>query len=279
MRLITINGLQTAYYIGGTGQRGILLVHGWASSGRMWLRHMWALRHDYRLLALDLPGFGDSQPLETESCTIEQYADHAAALCEALGIRPYAAVGHSMGGRIVLDLARRYPDLVERVVAISPAVTGRLGFNLDVFLLGPMGRALKGITRKVWPVATAGAMSMYLAPRYLGSEAVQRTASDLRRASWGAVMGSLRALVDYDYSHHLPEIKQPTLVICGARDYTIPPGDSRLAAAALPHAQLLMLDHVHHQPTDECPDVFLDALRLFLAENGHENGRSTEAHQ
>jgi pimeloyl-ACP methyl ester carboxylesterase len=268
MRLITINGLQTAYYTGGIGSRHVLLLHGWASSGRMWLRQMWVLRRQYRLWALDLPGFGDSQCPPIDNGSIDWYANHVAAFCESAGIRPYAVVGHSMGGRVAFDLARRYPDRVERVVAISPTVTGKLGFNLDVFLLGPLGRMIGELSRHVWPVATAGAMSMYLAPRYLGSEALKRTSADLRRASWEAAIGSLRALVDDDYSPHLPEVRQPTLLICGDRDSAVPPADSRLAAQALPDARLLMLKRIHHQPTDECPDVFLSALQSFLSENG-----------
>lgn len=242
----------------------MLLLHGWASSGRMWLRSMWALRHEFRVWALDLPGFGDSEAPENPWNSISQYTDHVAAFCAAMGIKPHVAIGHSMGGRIALDIGRRHPHLAERLVAVSPTVTGRLGLNLDVFLLGPVGRALKGITSRIWPVAAAGSMTYYLAPRYLGSEAVRRTTDDLRRSNSNAAIESLRALVHEDYTPHLPDITQPTLVICGKRDYTIPPEDSRRAAALLPHARLLMLDQIHHQPTDECPDIYLGAVRDFL---------------
>src|SRR5438045_1003542 len=108
MKFTHINGLKTAYYTGGTGKRDVLLLHGWASSGRMWLHTMWALRHEYRLWALDLPGFGDSQAPPTDWYTVERYTDHVAAFCEAMGICPYASIGHSMGGRITFDLGRRY---------------------------------------------------------------------------------------------------------------------------------------------------------------------------
>jgi pimeloyl-ACP methyl ester carboxylesterase len=188
--------------------------------------------------------------------------------CRALGIRPYAVIGHSMGGRIACDLARRYPDLARRLVAVSPMITGRLGFNLDVVLIGGLFGAALNLSRKLWPVATAEAMSLYWAPRYLGSEAVSRTTEDLRRTSWAGAVGSLRALVGQDYSPYLSEIPHPTLLICGRQDYTIPPADSRLAAEQLPQARLMMLDHVHHQATDEAPQEFIQAVRAFL-DNGH----------
>jgi pimeloyl-ACP methyl ester carboxylesterase len=266
MQAITINNLRTRYYAAGKGP-DVLFVHGWAASGRMWLRSMWALRRDYRLWAMDLPGCGETDAPCLEWHTIENYTDHVAALCEALDIRPKAVVGHSMGGRVVLDLARRYPTLTERVVAISATITGRLGFNLDVFLVGGFGRTLLDLSQHFWPMATAGVMSNYLAPRYIGSEGVKRSTQDLRRTSWECAFGSLRAVVQHDFSSHLGEISHPTLLITGDRDFTVPPSDSILAAQYIPNANLVILKGVHHQPTDEAPGATLSALREFI-QNG-----------
>ena len=268
MTEISINGLKTRFYTAGQGRRHILFVHGWASSGRMWLRSMWALRRDYRLWALDLPGCGDSANPDVSWHTIENYTDHVESFCRALDIHPWAVIGHSMGGRIAFDLARRHPDRAERLVAVSPSVTGRLGFNLDLVLMGGLFGSAVGWSRKLWPLATAEAMSLYWAPRYLGTEAVNRTTRDLRRTSWEGAVGSLRALVGQDYSPYLAEIPHPTLLICGRRDFTVPPEDSQLAARRLPKARLLMLDGVHHQATDEAPGDFLQAVRDFLEVEG-----------
>jgi pimeloyl-ACP methyl ester carboxylesterase len=268
MSEVSINGLHTRYYTAGQGKKHVLFLHGWASSGRMWLRAMWALRRKYRLWAIDLPGCGDSASPELEWHTLENYTEHVAAFCRMMDIQPYAVIGHSMGGRITFDLARRYPDLSQRLVAVSPMITGRLGFNLDLVLVGGLFGSALNISRKLWPFATAEAMSLYWAPRYLGSEAVNRTTEDLRRTSWAGAVGSLKALVRRDYSPYLTEITQPTLLICGQRDYTIPPDDSRLAARQIPGARLMMIEHVHHQATDEAPQDFLQAVTAFL-ENGH----------
>ncbi len=266
MKFVRVHNLETRYYTAGIGPRDVLFVHGWAASGRMWLRSMWALRHSYHTWALDLPGFGNSEAPADEWTSTEQYTDHVAAFCELVGVKPYAVVGHSMGGRIIFDLARRYPHLVGRLVAVAPMVTGRLGFNLNVFMFGDLGETLGVLARRIWPVATAGALSTYWAPRYLGSEGVRRTADDMRRTAAQAAIGSLRAMTNQDYSPYLADISQPALVICGRRDYTIPPSDSRLAAEKLPLARLVMLEHVHHWPTDEDPLAFLWALKGFLAD-------------
>jgi proline iminopeptidase len=82
-------------------------------------------------------------------------------------------------------------------------------------------------------------------------------------------------MVQEDYSQHLHEVQHPTLLICGKRDYTVPHQDSLLASERLPNAHLMLLDHIHHQPTDECPDTYLGAVQTFLA--GSQNGTSGRA--
>jgi pimeloyl-ACP methyl ester carboxylesterase len=154
------------------------------------------------------------------------------------------------------------------VIAVSPSLTGRLSYNLNIFLMGEIGEWVLGFARKAWPVAIASTMSMYWTPRYLGTEAVERTTDDLRRADWEAARASLDALLAHDYSPYLPEISQPTLVIHGVRDRTVPLADSKIAARALPRARLMTLDGVHHQPMDEVPQLFYQAVRSFLA-NGY----------
>lgn len=268
MKFATISSFQTAYYASGSGERNLLFIHGWASSGRMWLRSMCALRREYRMWAVDLPGCGDSDAPDIGWYSIENYADHIAAFCHFHGIDHCAVIGHSIGGRIAFELARRHAYLVERVVAVSPLVTGRLGFYLDVLLLaGLIGRKLR-LPRRVWPLAARSSLNEFWAPGYLEPQVVQRTTHDLRRTSPEAAIGTLRALIRQDYSPHLAHIHHPTLLICGERDDVIPPADSRLAAQRLPRAQLVMLAQVHHQPTDEAHEVVIQTVREFLA-NGH----------
>ena len=216
-----------------------------------------------------LPGFGDSGVRPLEWYSISRYADHVVALCEQLEVRPHTIIGHSMGARITLDIGQRYPEFARQLVAVSPSISGRLGFNINVLMTGEVGRKLLDVSRKVWPMATAGVMSTYWSPRHLGSEAVKRTTEDLRRSSWEAAMGTLRMLAEEDYSDRLSGIRQPTLVICGARDYTIPPGDSHLAATRIPSARLVILDGIHHWPTDEDHSRFIDVLLPFVDNHRH----------
>lgn len=266
MHFELVNGIRTRYIVAGTGSQDVLFLHGWGASSRLWLRSMWQLRHDYRMWAIDLPGFGHSSAPPIDWYSIDTLTEHVAAFCQTVNLKPATVIGHSLGARITLDMARRHPELTPRLVTIAPSVTGRLGFNLDILMAGELGLALAKLSRWVWPIAALGAMSSYTTPKFIGDEAIKRTTSDWRQATWEATMGSLRAMVAQDFTPHLAEISQPVLVICGKQDYTLPVADALLAVERLPDARLVAFENLHHWPMDENRTATLTAIREFIQE-------------
>lgn len=249
----------------------VLLLHGWLSSGRMWHSLMHDLGSHYRLWAPDLAGFGDSPPVEAGTPpALPDYVQQMVDFCAALTIRPYAVVGHSMGGLLALTLALDHPDLVERLVLLSPAVSGKLWGKLDAVLTSGPGRWIMQTARRLWrqPLKVLMPSVFAFAPRYFVSAAARRKAEDARKATWESAYGSLQAVLDSDCTARLPEVRQPTLVIVGARDMTIPPSEGRLAAERIPRARLVELPRVAHQVTDEAPDDVHRHLLAFLQANG-----------
>ncbi|HWD77663.1 MAG TPA: alpha/beta hydrolase [Kribbella sp.] len=105
-----------------TGFRGeagppLLLVHGWGGDAHAWSGLDFAQR---RVITVDLRGHGRS-PVLRHGYRPAEYAQDLSALVERLGIGPVVAVGHSMAGQIVAELALERPDLVAAVVAVDPA--------------------------------------------------------------------------------------------------------------------------------------------------------------
>lgn len=258
-----VNGTNFRYHAAGRGP-DIVFIHGWGASGRMWLRAMHTLRREYRTWALDLPGHGASQG---NWPGIEGTADSIAAFCQQKGIQGAIFVGHSMGARVTFDIARRYPQLVERIVAVSPAVTGRMGLSLDVFMAGKLGDTLLSLTQHVGLLADIGILTQFGDSRYINRECANRASGDLRRADRQAIEASLRSIVGQDYSPNLPQIYQPTLIIMGSRDYTIPPADAYHVAELLPDAEVVMLEGIHHMVSDERPRKFTYLVRDFAGKN------------
>ena len=110
-----------------------ILIHGWSSSSFTWAPVLPSLSRRYRCIAVDLPGFGKS-PAPKGPPTIAGYADLIAGLIEQFTDRAVLVLGHSMGGQITATLALRHPMLVERMVLLNPALSGRLSTRVNLLL-------------------------------------------------------------------------------------------------------------------------------------------------
>ncbi|MFC2007842.1 alpha/beta fold hydrolase [Chloroflexota bacterium] len=118
---IFVNGINLNYFDwGGDGPVMVLLhgSHGSTSFGRMWDFTARLLHPDYRILALDQRGFGDSDKPQTGYAS-EDYAADLAAFVDALGIAPFILVGKSMGGRVAQTYGGLYPDKVSHIVLVN----------------------------------------------------------------------------------------------------------------------------------------------------------------
>lgn len=257
--------LNIYYQVQGEG-RDVVLIHGWASSWRLWQGTMDVLaKAGCRAWALDLPGFGASDKPADGWYSMENFAALVTAFCQALGLERAAIVGHSMGGTIALLLGLEQPHMVERLVAVSPVISGRLNFPVRVFASGRLGRWLYGLSARSWPLASAGAQLLYNRSWSLRPRAHHRRAwEDLAQASPYAALGSLRALAHFDLSPRLHAITAPTLILAGAGDLNVPPSQARLAAARIPGARLVILPGARHLPMNEQPEPFYRELKQFL---------------
>ncbi len=232
----------------------------------MWEGTMDYLAPRFRVWAIDLIGFGDSWAEDSSQVfTVDDQTRLVVAFCKAVGLRPYAVVGHSMGGAIVLKLAIEYPDLCERYVPVCPVVTGKLGWNLHALLTTSLAKTMFALGQYVWPHMTQfSPLSILVAPGYLDEEVTRRTFEDFQKASWGATYGGLVSLVNIRLDKRLHEVQKPVLVITGAHDLSVPCSEGRAAVAELANAELLEMPNCHHQVPDEEPEQFYQALDKFL---------------
>ncbi len=247
----------------------VLLIHGWASSSQMWSRLMHDLKGEARFWAVDLYGFGESPRPEMELPDIETHTALLIDFCDQHGIRPAAIMGHSMGGMLTLKLALARPDLAERLVLMSSVVTGSYGVPIEIsrLITSSLGSFAVAKSKPFWMLAQSDFLpSLLKAPWYMDEEAATRTRLDFKRTSWQAAMGGLTSIARENLEPHLPALRQPTLVIVGKRDLTVPTKESYLAAKHLPNSRLVELPRSHHHPLDEEPTRTVGAIHDFLRE-------------
>ncbi|MEW6567610.1 MAG: alpha/beta hydrolase [Chloroflexota bacterium] len=264
---LDINGLRLHTYEAGSGSPSIVFIHGWASSGRTWQSSMERVAPYFRCLAPDLPGHGHSDKPPFSWYRLAAFVENVSSLLDVTRAHPASVVGHSMGGTIAIELARRRPEAVTRLVLVNPVVTGRLTLDLR-WISGRLPRRLAlALARRMWPPSAARLRRSLErnGGRLPAGSYQRRDLEDLLQATADSLLGSARAVIRHDASPHLPALRAPTLILLGARDRTVPPREGRLAARAIAGSRLVELP-VGHLPFDEAPVEFLDHLERFLLE-------------
>ena len=253
----------------GTG-RPVLMLHGLGGTKISFLPTVAALAPDHRTIAMDAPGFGDSdKPIGSYDPAF--MARWAVALLDSLGIEKADVLGHSMGGRIALELGMRHPDRVSGLMLMTPSMAWRghkpwvpylrllrpeLGF------LQPAPRPIvEGFVRRMIPESASqtwtGAgvdefLRAYLSPR--GRVAFYAAARQIYLEDGDGENGFWRRLED---------CAPRSLFLWGRRDQLVPIGFARHVAEALPTAEHVELD-CGHIPQFERPAQTHAALAAFL---------------
>ncbi len=120
MATMTRKGKRLAYEDRGAGAPAFVFVHGWTCNRSFFAPQADHFARRHRVVSVDLPGHGDSDA-EPGPCSIAGYADAVAHVIAELGLGRVVAVGHSMGGITVLQLAAAHPDRVAGIVMVDPA--------------------------------------------------------------------------------------------------------------------------------------------------------------
>jgi len=235
----------------------MLLLHGLGSSSRDWGLQLPVLEPRFRVMLVDLPGHGQSQPGVP---TVEAMADGVACALKDAGLDAVHVVGVSLGACVALALAVRAPERVRSLTLVSafarlrPAgMRGMLRMLLRLTLLAVAPMRV---------VAGHVARGLFAAPqqRALYDAAVTSLASTSRRAYGRAIW----ALWRFDVRADLERVQCPTLVVQGDRDRTVSPTCGRELARSIPGARLLVLAGCGHAGHCEDPARFNATLLEFL---------------
>ncbi len=266
LQTTNLNGLKVAYRVQGDGD-DVLMIHGWASSSRMWQSLMGALAPRFRCWALDLPGFGDSDKPTNGWYSIQTYVELARDFMAAHEMHQPDLLGHSMGGMIALSLAADTPDALRRLVAINPVVTGRTPI-MRLLSEARLSRHMLALGKWMWPVTTSDVFRWWPGPNQAAH--VKRTREEWGQTPPAAAMSTLKAIGRHDLTERLPRIAAPTLIILGSHDLTAPNTEGRMAARRIPGAELAVL-RAGHLPTDDVPEETNTLIDRFLAGNLRRN--------
>jgi pimeloyl-ACP methyl ester carboxylesterase len=252
-QLTEVAGLRTRHLVRGAGP-SVLVLHGWGASIEAVFPIVTGLEPVATVHALDLPGFGETDP-PPEAWGVEEYQAFVAAFMDSLSIEQPTIVGHSNGGRIAIRMAATEPQRATRLVLVDSA-----GIRPK--------RTLRYHRRVAMAKVGKHAARLLGAPgEGLREHLVGRAASADYLAA-GAMRPTLVRLVNADLREHLPHIQVPTLLIWGAEDTDTPVADGRLMEHLIPDAGLVVFERAGHYSYLDQPARFATVVSHFLASPG-----------
>ena len=254
---------------GGAESVPVVFIHGLSGCWQNFLENIPHVAQSRRVVALDLPGFGDSE-LPSKRITISYYAGVVQEVCERLELERVAVVGNSMGGFIAAELTIQQPVRVERLVLISAAgISSSNVYRMPTLTVGRIGAAVMANEvvdhRRIATRPRARQLALALVarhPRLLAPDLAYEGL--LRGANKPGFFPALRACIEYDYRERLPEIEAPTLIVWGEDDSVLSVKDADEYERLIPKTKKLLMRDTGHVPQIERPEAFNAELLEFL---------------
>ncbi|MDO8552733.1 MAG: alpha/beta hydrolase [bacterium] len=250
MRII-INGLAIEYDDRGSGET-IVMLHGWKDNLRTFDGIFTALATSFRVIRIDLPGFGGSDA-PPKDWTLEDYVSFVKDFTDKLNITPSAYAGHSFGGRIVIHGVASKVLNAKKIILISSAGVARRKTlkNSGLAVLAKFGRA----------AASVPPLSFW--KQSIRRKLYESIGSDYFRA--GALSGTFLNIIKKDLAEDAKKISLPTLLIWGSNDMATPLEEGERLHSLIRNSTLHVIPGAGHFVHQERPAEISGIIRKFLS--------------
>ncbi len=264
-QVLEVDGLNIHYT--DTGPREgpvVLLLHGFGSSLQTW--DVWSskLEQNFRVIRLDLPGFGLTGPSPVHDYSEKNDLITLTNFVNKLGLSDFSIIGHSMGGKMAWSLASAEPDRVKALVLMAPdGFPEAKDIGSKPYAMPPVMGLMKFCLPKVLvrksiepAFFNANALTDNLLDRYY----------DMLRAPGvrAAILDRGNQTIYTDPVPRLKKITAPTLLIWGEQDQLIPSSNAKSYADVLPTSKTVLLPNLGHLIQEEQAEVGLVHVTEFL---------------
>jgi pimeloyl-ACP methyl ester carboxylesterase len=252
MSIITINSVQYHFISQGThhaDQPALVLLHGSGGDSSVWEYQLKSLAERRPVIAVDLPGHGQSQGSIVHDT--EAYAEWLKLLADALSLNTFVLAGHSLGGIIAQQFARTFPKMLKGLVLVG---TG-MRFTIQPEYLDMLHQDF----------ATACLISCKQAfAARMPADMHERGFAMLLRNGPEVLLRDLSLCACFDSTAWAQKLAIPCLIICGTKDVITPCACSHELAKTITDSTLKLIDESGHMVMQEQPDIFNKEISLFI---------------
>lgn len=265
---IEADGIRTRALIAGQGDTTLVFLHGYGESLLAWRALLDQFTRNYRVLAVDLPGFGVSAgsgfPFDYPG--YERWLD---SVITRYTRGPVVVVGHSMGGELAAGLAMDHPDRIVGAILLAPAGAG----------INPVFADTSSVASPAAQWVTSA--FSFVVPAHDTTWLRESPLDSTLQAESDSLSADAARLViqRFDFAaleHRFSELRQPVLLIWGRQDPTIPLAIGDRIAAVLPCRRFVQLFTLH-RPHQTLPDTVAAEMKAFLRSGGRLKGETSSS--
>jgi pimeloyl-ACP methyl ester carboxylesterase len=251
-----VNGIQLNVRDQGQGEPVLVFLHYWGGSSRTWVLVIDRLKTDFRCVAYDQRGWGESDKPET-GYRMQDLANDAEALIHSLGLTRYVLIGHSMGGKAAQLLASRRPEGLEALILVAPAPPTPI--NLTEAERKQRTGAYQ--QREAMEFLIPNVLTAVPLPAQIQQQIIEDT---LKGATPAKYAWPEKGLPE-DISEAVRNVSVPTLVLTGENDQVEKREVlERELIPNIPAAQITAIPETGHLSPLEVPDKVASEIRAFL---------------
>ena len=243
---IVIEGILTNYQVLGDGKETLLILPGWRRSINEWTPVAKSLSSKYKVILLDLPGFGGATAFPQGTFGVFEYTDFVKKFLAKLKIEKCTILGHSFGGRIAIVLASE-EKIAERLILVDSA-----GIE-NKSLYAKLMHVLNVISRPIFMVLPISFKNKI--GDLMGSQDY-KTAGEIRRIFVKVVNQDLRTF--------LPKISVPTFIVWGDKDRSLPVSQAKIFKQKIKGSKVRIVWGAGHDPHIEKAEQLVAILNDIL---------------
>lgn len=266
-KFMKIQGMEVHYTDEGSGFP-LLLIRGISSSLTTWNGWEENLKEDFRIIRLDLPGFGLTGPNPEQDYSIDFYTSFIKIFLAELDIDSCHIAGSSLGGYITWHMAATYPEMVKKMILLDAAgypftpETTPLVFKIAQ---SRTAKLFKNMTPRF--LLTQVMQQVYGDVSKLTEEAIDRYYYNALREGNRDVVLEIAQNIKFTQYHKLKNIKTPALIMWGELDTWVKPALARRFNTDLVNSKLIMYSGVGHIPMEEIPEQTAQDAKQYLLED------------
>lgn len=264
-KFLDVGGLAVHYRDEGQGFP-LVLLHGAASSLHTWEAWAQELSKDYRVIRLDLPGFGLTGPNSTKDYSMAWNVRFLATFLDKLNVPACYLAGNSYGGRIAWEFTYANPARVKKLILVDAGgypVQGRKILAMRLARMPVIGWIAGHATPRFFVAMTI--RQMYGDSRRVTDAVIDRYYDLILAAGNRETFGILMRAGAQDPSAKLQALEVPTLILWGSEDRVIPVPFAERFHRDIRHSQLIVYQGAGHVPMEEIPGESSRDARTFLA--------------